>query len=344
VARTLEAGRAYEVVVEFLDRDVALLGGVDLRVRAPFPDDAVERAVAAAAAADVAVVVVGTNDDWETEGEDRSSLDLPGFQDALVRAVLAANQRTVVVVNTGAPVTMPWADEAPAILQSWLGGQEMADALVDVLTGADDPGGRLPTTFPLRIEHTPSYGSFPGDNGQAPYAEGIFMGYRWYDSRHLPVRWPFGHGLSYTTFEIGQPVLSSASVPAGHSVTVEVPVANTGDRRGQHVVQCYVRPHRSRLVRPDRELKAFAKVALDAGASTTVSLTLDARAFAYWDPGQPEWPELRDAQRATLPQFRRQERRTEAGWVVEPGHYDVVVGSSVADMAAMSTVELTPVD
>ncbi len=341
VTRELQAGRVYEVVVELAERGASPLGGVDLRVRTPFPDDAMDRAVAAAAAADVAVVVVGTTDDWETEGEDRTSLALPGEQDALISAVVAANPRTVVVVNTGSPVTMPWADEVPAIVHSWLGGQEMGDALVDVLTGAADPGGRLPTTFPLRIEHTPSFGSFPGDNGQVPYNEGLFVGYRWYDSRKLEVCWPFGHGLSYTTFDVGPPALSAERVPAGEPVTVEVPVTNTGDRPGRHVVQCYVRPSGARLVRPDKELKAFAPVALEPGESTTVTLTLDERAFAYWDPGQPEWPELRDTKAATLPQLRRQERRTEAGWTVEPGTYDVLIANSVADVVATVTVELT---
>jgi beta-glucosidase len=341
---TLEAGRAYEIAVELEVADVVMFGGADLRVRSPFPSDALEQAVAAAAAADVAIVVVGTNDDWETEGEDRTFLGLPGEQDALVNAVAAANPRTVVVVNTGSPVAMPWAEEVPAIVQSWLGGQEMADALVDVLTGEVDPGGRLPTTFPLRVEHNPSFGNFPGDNGQVPYAEGIFVGYRWYDSRHLPVLFPFGHGLSYAQFDVGDPVLSADVVAAGESVTVSVPVTNTGARQGSHVVQCYVRPHRSRIVRPDRELKAFRKVTLDPGASTTVELILDERSFAYWDPAQPEWPELRDRQAATLPQLQGQERRTDAGWTVEPGKYDLVIANSVADIVATSTVEVTADD
>jgi beta-glucosidase len=317
-----------------------MFGGLDLRVRAPFPDDALEHAVAAAAAADVAVVVVGTNDDWESEGEDRTTLALPGDQDALVAAVLAANPRTIVVVNTGSPVLMPWVDRAPAIVQSWLGGQEMADALVDVLTGDTDPGGRLPTTFPQRIEHTPSYGNFPGDNGQVNYAESIFVGYRWYGTRQLPVLFPFGHGLSYTTFDIGQPVASAAHVPSGGSLTIDVPVTNTGHRHGSHVVQCYVRPHGSRITRPARELKAFQKVALAPGETTVVTLTLDARAFAYWDPAQPDWHHVRDQHAATLPQLQTQQRRTEPGWTVDPGQYDVVIAHSVDDVAAVVTIEV----
>jgi beta-glucosidase len=341
--RRFEAGTSYELVIEMVAKEGAMFNGLDLRVRPPADGDAFGRAVDAAAAADVAVVVVGTNDDWETEGEDRTSLALPGDQDALVASVLEANPRTVVVVNAGSPVLMPFADDAPAILLSWLGGQEMGDALIDVLTGEADPGGRLPTTFPRRIEHSPSYGNFPGDNGQVPYAESILMGYRWYDSRHLPVLFPFGHGLSYTSFEVGSPALASASVPVGAPVTVEVPVTNTGDRRGSHVVQCYVRPHASRLVRPDKELKTFAKVSLDPGASTTVTLTLGERAFAYWDPGQPEWPQLQAHTAATLPQLQGEQRRTEAGWMVEPGRYDVVIANSAADVATVTTVELTEV-
>ncbi len=338
----MTAGTDYEIVAEYTTVDGVHHTGLDLRVRAPLPADPLGDAVAAAAGADVAVVVVGTNDDWETEGEDRASLALPGDQDALVAAVVAVNPRTVVVVNTGAPVMMPWADSVPSILHSWLGGQEMADALVDVLTGEADPGGRLPTTFPTCIEHTPSFGSFPGDNGQVPYHESVFMGYRWYDSRRIPTLFPFGHGLSYTTFDVGSPVVTTDAVSTvgAVAVTVEVPITNTGDRRGSHVVQCYVRPHQARLARPDKELKAFAKVALDPGETTTVMLHLDDRSFAYWDPAQPEWPDLRAATAATIPQLQGEERRTEPGWTVDAGTYDIVVANSAVDPVASATVEI----
>lgn len=341
----LDAGTDHEIVAETMTVAGTFFTGLDLRVEAPQHDDPLAEAVAAAQAADVAVVVVGTNEDWETEGEDRTTLGLPGRQDALVEAVVAANPRTVVVVNAGSPVLMPWASSVPAIVLSWLGGQEMAAALVDVLTGATDPGGRLPTSFPTRIEHTPSYGNFPGDNGRVPYGEGLFMGYRWYDSRHLPTLFPFGHGLSYTTFDVGQPTPSATSVHIGHDapieVKVEVPVTNTGERTGSHVLQCYVRPHQSRLVRPDKELKAFAKVTLDPGETVVVTLTLDHRSFAYWDPARPEWPELLAHTAATLPQLQDQQRRTEPGWTVDPGGYDIVIANSVADVAAMTTIELS---
>ena len=344
--RRLTAGSEYEVVIEMVQEGPSTNIGLDLRLGTPWPEDAFQRAVDTAADADVAVVVVGTNDDWETEGEDRTTLELPGLQDSLIAAVAKVNPRTVVVVNTGAPVTMPWAHSVPSILQAWLGGQEMGHALVDVLTGQSDPGGRLPTTLPICVEHTPSYGNFPGDNGQTIYAEGVFVGYRWYQSRRLPVLFPFGHGLSYTSFEIGEPTVAQLTMAideltSGSSLTVDVPVTNTGARTGSHVVQCYVRPHAARLVRPESELKAFAKVELDSSESATMTLSLDHRAFAYWDPAQPEWPELRRRTRATLPQLQDEDRRTEPGWTIEAGRYDVLIGNSVSDIAHTVTIELT---
>ena len=182
--------------------------GVRIGLRPPVAADAIGSAVAIAARADAAIVVVGTNPQWESEGHDRTTMDLPGAQDELIARVIAANANTAVVVNTGSPVTMNWADSTPAIVQGWFGGQEMAGALVDVLFGDTDPSGRLPTTVPVRMEHNPSFGNFPGENAEVRYGESIFVGYRWYDARELPVRFPFGHGLSYSTFEIGAPAIT----------------------------------------------------------------------------------------------------------------------------------------
>ena len=208
ISGTLElaAGQTVELVLEWSSPGaVADFKGAKVGCRPPLAPDALDRAVAAAAEADAAIVVVGTNDDWETEGRDRASMDLPGDQNELVERVLAANPRTVVVVNAGSPVTLPWADRAPALLDVWFGGQEMAGALADVLAGAADPSGRLPTTFPVVAEHNPSHGNFPGENGECRYGEGVLIGYRWYEARRLPVRFPFGHGLSYTLVRAGRP-------------------------------------------------------------------------------------------------------------------------------------------
>jgi beta-glucosidase len=338
----LTAGSPVALTAEFTSPPgPGFLYGLKLGCRLPEPPDLLDRAAAAAAAADVAVVVVGTNDDGESEGHDRESMDLPGTQDELVRQVVAANPRTVVVLNTGSPVTMDWADDAPAILQAWFGGQEMANALADVLTGAAEPAGRLPTTLPLRLEHNPAFGNFPGENSEVRYGEGLLVGYRWYDTRHLPVRFPFGHGLSYSSFTIGPPLAPARFTP-GEPLVIDVPVENTGTRRGSEVVQCYVEPCAPRLTRPRRELRAFAKVVLDAGARTTVRLELDDRAFACWDPADPWWATTA-AQRAAGPVAAGTEvlHREEPGWYVDPGEYRIHIGRSVADLPHTVTVTVT---
>ena len=209
----LVAGEPVDVVVEFAQEAAFFLRGMKLGLRRPSPPDLLDRAVAIARDADAVVVVVGTNDDWETEGRDRASMHLPGGQDELVERVVAANPNTAVVVNTGAPVAMPWADDARAVLQAWFGGQEMANALADIVVGDAEPGGRLPTTLPVLLEHNPSFGNFPGENGEVRYGEGVLVGYRWYEARQLPTRFPFGHGLSYTSFAFGEPAVQTRRRP-----------------------------------------------------------------------------------------------------------------------------------
>jgi beta-glucosidase len=321
----LEAGRPVELVIEHANVGASALSGVRVGLRPPHVDG-VAHAVQVAAAADAVVLVVGTGDAWESEGFDRRSLSLPGGQDDLVEAVLAANPRTVVVLNTGSVVTMPWAERAPAVLQAWFGGQEMDRALADVLLGDAEPGGRLPTTVPVREEHGPAYRNETAQNGTLRYGEGLLMGYRWFDTRELPTRFPFGHGLSYTSFEIGPPLLSRETFAPGTTVSVDVAVTNTGSRPGSEVVQLYVAPPPCRLARPARELKAFAKVHLRPGESATVRLPLDDRAFAYWDDGDPGTD-------APLPPWVPTRPPGEnRGWTVEPGTYQLHVGRSLGDI------------
>jgi beta-glucosidase len=334
----LKSGQAIRVVVEFSNEESTVLTAVTVGCRRPERADLMDRAIEAARRSDLAVVVVGTTADWETEGRDRDSMDLPGQQDELIRAVAAANRRTVVVVNAGSPVTMPWAGEVPAVLMGWFGGQEFGAALAQVLTGAADPGGRLPTTMPLRLEHNPSFGNFPGENGAVRYGESLLVGYRWYDTRHLTVRFPFGHGLSYTTFAIGHPDCSAGAFRRGDRLTVTVPVTNTGDRPGSEVVQCYVEQVAPRLPRPLKELVAFAKVNLEAGLSSTVELNLDDRSFAYWDPGQPDWAAV--TARAGLAATGLGGPPPEPGWIVAPGSYRLHIGRSVTDIAHVIEIEI----
>jgi len=297
------------------------------------PTDLLDSAVAAAGQADVAVVVVGTSNEWESEGFDRDGLHLPVDQDELVRRVAAVNSRTVVVVNTGAPVAMPWADDVSAILQVWFGGQEMAQALADVLVGHQDPGGRLPVSLPLRIEDTPAFGYFPGERDELRYGEGLFVGYRWYEARQLAVRFPFGHGLSYSTFVLGEPELSAEHFAADDGLVVNVPVRNTGTRTGTEVVQCYVAPPSGDLVRPAKELKAFGKIRVDAGETGLVTLRLSDRAFSHWDPGTNESQELRArTPLGNMVNVASGEGRP-AGWRLDPGRYLLHIGRSSDDIA-----------
>ena len=336
----LVGGEPRDLVVEYSAPQGGFLHGARLGGRLPSPPDLLDRAAAAAAAADVAVVIVGTNADWESEGHDRDTMHLPGDQDELVARVAAANPRTVVLVNTGAPVSMDWADAAAAVVQVWFGGQEMAHAIVDVLTGAAEPGGRLPTTIPMRLEHNPSFGNFPGERGEVRYGEGLLMGYRWYDARGIVPRYPFGHGLSYTTFELAPPVLSASVVSTGQTVRVEVAVTNTGTRRGSEVVQCYVAPVASRLTRPPQELKAFSKVTLDPGQTGVAVLELGPRAFQYWDPGAapPAGPSLDDSM--GLSDAGPAPSPTGAGWHADLGTYRLLIGRSSADVVHTVAVEL----
>ena len=334
------AGQPVEVVVEYA-RIEAMLSGVRVGFRTVDTDALLERAVETAAAAEVAVVFVGTTHEWETEGRDRATLALPGRQDDLVSRVVIANPRTVVVVNAGAPLELPWADEVAALLQCWFGGEEMAPAVADILTGASEPGGRLPTTIPRRLEHSPSHDNFPGENGELRYGEGLFMGYRGFEHRCITPRYPFGHGLGYTTFELGEPRLSDGTFTPGGSVTVSVEVRNVGQRAGSEVVQCYVGPEAPRLPRPPKELKAFARVHLEPGASTVVELQLDDRSFAYWDPGQADWEQVAARFTQISPQIAAHDRRP-PGWQVDPGGYEVLIGRSSADIVGRVRVEVAP--
>jgi beta-glucosidase len=331
-----------DLVVEYAFSDTSL-AGFRVGFRTTDGDALLERAVAAAAAADVAIVCVGTSAETETEGRDRTTLALPGRQPELVRRVAAVNNRTVVVVNAAAPVDMEWAEEVAAVLQCWFGGQEMAGGLADVLVGIAEPGGRLPTTLPIRLEHTPSHANFPGENGQLRYGEGLFMGYRGYEHNAIAPRFPFGHGLSYTSFDVGEPTLSTATHRSGGTVTVSVPVTNVGSRGGSEVVQCYVAPASPRLARPRKELKAFAKVALDPGETAVVELVLDDRAFAYWDPGQDDWSDVQAFVPEMFNFLSPPVPRRERGWQVDAGSYEILIGRSSVDISHSCTVHVPDV-
>jgi len=266
-----------------------------------------------AAKADVALVFVGDSPEVEREGWDRISMDLPEGQDELVAAVLRANPKTVVVLNVGAPVSVEkWIDQTPAVVNAWFPGQEGGHAIADVLFGDVNPSGRLPVTFPKRLKDSPSWGHYPGENGVVEYAEGIYVGYRWFATQHIEPRFCFGHGLSYTKFEYSD--LTAAAGP-GPAIQVSVKVRNAGPRDGAEVVQLYIHENRPAIDRPEKELKAFRRVELRRGEQWTISFTLDRSALAYFDPAKKTW-------------------------VVDSGIYQALVGASSEDIRERADFEI----
>jgi len=276
----------------------------------------IDEAVQVAQQAEAAVLYVALPGFKESEGYDRADMDLTEQEVALIQAVAAVQPQTVVVLNNGSAVTMSaWIDAVPAVLEAWMMGQAGAGAIADVLYGAVNPSGKLAETFPLRLEDTPAFVNFPGENGAVRYGEGLLIGYRYYDARNQAVLFPFGHGLSYTTFVYNNLQLAAESFLDTDGLRLSFDVTNTGDVAGQESVQVYLHQHRSRLVRPPKELKGFAKVSLAPGETQTITIELDQRAFAYYDPANK-------------------------GWVTESGAFDVLVGASAADIRLQATVQL----
>ncbi|KAL2675614.1 hypothetical protein Neosp_011804 [[Neocosmospora] mangrovei] len=271
--------------------------------------DYIQEAVETARAADVAVVVVGVDAEWESEGYDRQTMDLPvdGSQDRLIEAVVKANPRTIVVNQSGSPVHMPWADHVPVIIQGWYQGQEAGNALADVLFGIENPSGKLPATFPKRIEHTPAWHTWPGENHKVLYGEGLYIGYRHYDHAKITPLFPFGHGLSYTTFEYGRPEISTRTLTPDGVINITLAISNIGSRAGAETVQLYVHDEKSRLPRPEKELVAFEKVFLEADETRHITISLDKYAVGYYDETVP-------------------------GWIAEEGAFKVLIGASSADI------------
>ncbi|MET0291993.1 MAG: glycoside hydrolase family 3 C-terminal domain-containing protein [Steroidobacteraceae bacterium] len=299
---SLKKGRGYAIRLDYVSAPVSF-HQMHLAVRLPTPS--FDEAVAAARDADAAVVFVGVSRTSESEGRDRADMDMVGRQSELVEAVLAANPRTVVVLNNGEPLMLPWAERVPALLAAWLPGQEGGAAIARVLFGEVNPSGKLPFTFPRRVEDTPTWTSY-GAGRDANYGEGVFVGYRWYDRRRIEPLFPFGHGLSYTRFEYANLVVP-AKVDRG-PVEVTLDVRNAGSRAGSEVVQLYVGDTATtEVVRPPHELKGFAKVTLAPGETRRVSFTLSARDLSYFDPHV-------------------------RGWVATPGEYRIAVGSSSRDL------------
>jgi len=274
-----------------------------------------QEAVKLAGGCDAAVIFAGLPEQWEAEGKDRTHLHLPDNQDKLIEAVCAVQPNTIVVLQNGAPIEMPWVSQVSAILEMYLGGDGASEAALRLLYGDVNPSGHLAETFPLRLQDTPCYLDFPGERGRTEYREGIFVGYRWYDKREMPVLFPFGHGLSYTEFQYSGLTLSGDTMSVSETLQVSVTITNVGDRPGKEVVQLYVGLPSATVRHPLRELKEFTKIFLAPGESETVTFLLTQSAFSYYEP------ELHD-------------------WYVESGCYEISVGSSSRDIRDMAVVQI----
>ncbi len=311
----LTAGQSYDLTVEYSRQQVLLMGAVRIGCLPPLAEDSIERAVALAARSDVALVFVGLNDEWEGEGHDRPDMELPGDQVTLINKVAEVNKNTVVVLNTGSPISMAWLGRVAGVVQAWYPGQECGNAMADVLFGIVNPCGKLAQTFPKRLADNPAFINYPGENGQVFYGEGIFVGYRYYEKKKISPLFPFGYGLSYTTFEYSPLSLNAAEYDLADEIRLSVDVTNTGEREGQEIVQLYVKDVESSLMRPEKELKGFQKVALKAGETKTVDFRLDQAALSFYDPKQK-------------------------GWAAEAGEFEILVGSSSQDIRATATFSL----
>jgi beta-glucosidase len=318
VIRPLKAGRKIKLELEYIRRPQQEIIYYRLGMGVHFAagsDPRFDRAVKLAKSADKVVFFGGMPEGFETEGGDRLDMDLPGRQDELIQAIADVNPNAVVVLNVGSPVSMPWAEEVAAIVEAYYPGMENGNAVVRVLLGKVNPSGKLPVTFPKRLQDSPAFinASYPGCR-EVNYGEGIFVGYRYFEKAEIEPLFPFGHGLSYTEFKY-----SKLSIPKrgkqGDTFEVSLDVTNAGDRDGAEVVQLYVSDLASSLVRPVKELKGFEKVFLKTGETKTVTFLLDERALAYYDPIHMKW-------------------------IAEPGEFEILVGSSSQDIRLRRKFEL----
>ncbi len=281
-----------------------------------FRQDMIDQAVTLARSADVAILYIALPTFKESEGYDRTDLDLTAQQVALIEAVAKVQPQSVVVLNNGAPVAMSaWIDGVAAVLEGWMMGQAGGAAIADVLFGRVNPSGKLAETFPLRLSDTPAHLNWPGGAGKVRYGEGLFIGYRYYDAREIPVLFPFGFGLSYTNFSYSNVKVSAKTFKDVDGVTVTVDVTNTGNLAGKEIVQVYIHDQKSELVRPEKELKGFAKVELEPGETKPASIQLDFRAFAYYHPEYKQW-------------------------ITEDGDFDILIAASAVDIRHALTVTL----
>ena len=305
----LTKGKEYlvEVEYEFEGRFPAIQFGC----RPPDPKNLLEEAVKIAKQSDAVVLVVGTNSDWETEGNDRKGLGLPSDQDVLIRKVLAANKNSVLVLNTGSPVSMPWIKSCPAILQTWFPGQEFGNALSEILFGKESPSGKLPTTYPKKLSDTPAYSCYPGKNLQMDYKEKLLVGYKWYEKKKIEPLFPFGHGLSYSKFELKKVSLLKKK----HEIKIKVKLKNIGNFSTFETVQCYLERKAVKADTPKKKLVDFKKLKVAKDKSKKLTLKVSKRDLSEWDVKKSKWE-------------------------IAKGDYVIHVGTSVRDISITEEIKI----
>ena len=305
----LTKGKEYlvEVEYEFEGRFPAIQFGC----RPPDPKNLLEEAVKIAKQSDAVVLVVGTNSDWETEGNDRKGLGLPSDQDVLIKKVLAANKNSVLVLNTGSPVSMPWIKSCPAILQTWFPGQEFGNALAEILFGKESPSGKLPTTYPKKLSDTPAYSCYPGKNLQMDYKEKLLVGYKWYEKKKIEPLFPFGHGLSYSKFELKKVSLLKKK----HEIKIKVKLKNIGNFSTFETVQCYLERKTVKADTPKKKLVDFKKLKVTKDKSKKLTLKVSKRDLSEWDVKKSKWEIAR-------------------------GDYVIHVGTSVRDISITEEIKI----
>lgn len=275
----------------------------------------IEEAKQLAADSDIALIFAGLPLHYESEGIDRTHIDMPSAHNKLISEISSQQKNTVVVLTNGSAVKMPWVNEVSGILETWLGGQAGAGGTADVLFGNVNPSGKLAETFPMRLEDTPAYMNFPGEEGEVLYGERIFVGYRYYDKKQIDPLFPFGYGLSYTTFHYSDLNVSNKNITDVEGLTVTLKVKNIGKVKGKEIVQLYVSDKQSKLIRPEKELKKFAKIELEPGEEKEISFSLNDRDFSYFDSHRNMW-------------------------IAESGEFDIMIGSSSRNIEVKQTINL----
>ena len=309
-ASNLEKDKSYQIEIQY--KFEGNFPAIYIGCQPPDKNDLLDEALNIVKEVDEVILLVGTNSDWETEGNDRVDFNLPGEQNTLIEKVLEINPNAIIVLNTGSPVDMPWVNKAKSILQSWYAGQEYGDALFEILTGLVNPSGKLPTTFPKRIKDTPAYSCYPGENLQMSYDEKLLIGYKWYDRKKIEPLFHFGHGLSYTNFEYSNLRISNSDK---NNFTCSFNIENVGDISGFEISQCYISFMNCDEDEPIKKLQGFDKTYINSGEIKKIEICLDSKSFSTWDIKNHQWE-------------------------IKKGVFNILIGSSSNDIKLKDSINL----